>query len=108
MADIQWLACCEGIYFAMQHKFVLKELCVQCIQTKQFYTFHVLPGVADSLDVDLDDKLNQATIACQVEKHNLTWHAGTMDLIDVRRAVERLIPKTSDVFTVDYNVITLI
>ena len=72
---------------------VIKELCVMCVQTKQFYTFHICPSMLDANMVDLEDPKNKYTLELGIARHGMSWCAGTEQFCDVREYLHAMIPK---------------
>ena len=104
-AEIQWIAFCEGFRF---RKFIIKELSVMCVQTKQFYTFHICPTIADGIDVDLDNPLNKELLAQGIAKHGMSWSAGRDQFEDVKDQLHQIISTDADVFVNDNALCSLL
>jgi hypothetical protein len=104
MADLQWFVCAQGYDFALQNKYIVKELCVMCVQTQEYFTWHILPALWAEVDIDLDSDEIKTIINYHVLKHNLTWHAGTADLEQVKTYVRHLIHTCAEVYTTNGKV----
>src|SRR5271167_348502 len=74
--DLQWIFCAEGYNFV--NELVIKELCILCIQTGDYYTFHVSPDLLTPIKVDLHNPHSQALYKLQYGKHLLDWDEGEM------------------------------
>ena len=57
---------------------IIKELCILCIQTGDYYTFHVCADLLTPIKVDLHNPHNQALYKLQYAKHCLDWNEGEM------------------------------
>jgi hypothetical protein len=99
MADLQWFVCAQGYDFALQNKYILKELCVMCVQTQEYFTWHVLAPLCASVDIDLDSDEVMEIITMNVLKHNLTWHGGTTHWSDVKSIVQTLVHANAEIYT---------
>ena len=78
-----------------------------CVQTKQFYTFHICPTMLDANMVDLEDHKNKHTLELGIARHGMSWCAGTDQLCDVRDYLYAMIQKDADVFTNDKDLRSL-
>src|SRR5271156_2668365 len=76
--DMQWIFCAETYNFLSE--MVIKELCILCIQTGDYFTFHVCPDLLTPIRVDLHNSLNQALYKSQYAKHLLDWDEGEFDV----------------------------
>ena len=78
-----------------------------CIQTKQWFTFHIEPTITDSLYVDLYNPFNKAMLEKGVERHGMSWTDGTYKFNDVMVIIHEMIPKDADVFINDVDLISI-
>src|SRR5271167_2495760 len=79
--DLQWIFCAEGYNFV--DELVIKELCILCIQTGDYYTFHVCSDLLTPIKVDLHNPHNQALYKLQYAKHCLDWDEGEFEVDDM-------------------------
>jgi len=97
--DLQWVCCAES--FGIFNTFIVKELCIACIQTGEYYTFHIVPGINLWYDLNLNDPLNQEVYKLQMSKHNIDWFDGCFSLKDSFDCMEYFISKNNPIFVVD-------
>src|SRR5271154_4939764 len=97
MSDLQWLICCEG--FHLFHKLDLKELTIMCVQTKEFYTFHIKTDSVAQLDFTWPEAQDMFKI--ELARHGLDLHLGSRTVYDVMKMVTSIIHRYAEVFVSD-------
>jgi hypothetical protein len=106
MAEIQWIAMCEGFRFIP--KFVIKELSLMCIQTKQCHTFHIEPTISDYFNTNLSYDKNRQILELGLKRHGMSWSAGTHQYWDVKDILDLMIAKHVDIFVIDKDLCALL
>src|SRR5258708_31862835 len=98
MSSLQWFACAEGYRYL--HRFIIKELCIQCIQTGEYFTFHPYAGCYCDVDPHnpQDAEIIDYSIKC---RHGLKWNAGTCTQADMKEQVLKFIDRYTQVYTTD-------
>jgi hypothetical protein len=96
MDKAHWLACSQGHDFP-DEKYVLKELCAQHIQTRDFYTFHIKSGELEAKHVNLEDGMNMPSLYYSERQIKIKWNDGSMDIGQLRSQLEDIIPKTDKI-----------
>src|SRR5271156_726575 len=97
--DLQWVCCAES--FGIFNTFVIKELCIACIQTGEYYTFHIVPDINLWNDLNLSDPLNQEVYNVQLKKHNIDWFGGCFSLSKSFECMKCFVTKNNPIFVVD-------
>src|SRR5271156_5458475 len=97
--DLQWVYCAES--FGIFNTFIVKELCIACIQTGEYYTFHIVPGINLWNDLNLSDPINQEVYKLQMSKHNIDWFDRRFSLKDFFDCMNYVISKDNPIFVVD-------
>src|SRR3977135_4651038 len=93
-ARLQWIFCSEG-YF-MLDRFIMKELCILCVQTGDYMTWMIEP--TDNSWFDLKDPIIASYYYSQYQIHGLDWYAGNMLEAETQNFVEGVVYKASKLF----------
>src|SRR5271156_5005607 len=97
--DLQWICCAES--FWISNTFVVKELCIACIETGEYYTFHIIPSINLWNDLKLDDPLNQHIYNVQLSKHKIEWFGGCFQLKEAFELMSHFMSINNPIFVVD-------
>src|SRR3977135_1079416 len=96
-ARLQWIFCSEG-YF-MLDRFIMKELCILCVQTGDYMNWMIEP--TDNSWFDLKDSIIASYYYSQYQIHGLVWYADNMQEFEAQNFVNGVVSKASQIFVVD-------
>src|SRR5271167_2623491 len=97
--DLQWICCSQGYRF-LNNTFIIKELSMVCIQTSDYYTWHITSNI-NMDDVDFANPLTKATYEIQVGRHGLAWGDGNYFEHELFRRIYYILTVNNPIFVVD-------
>ena len=97
--DLQWLCCAESYFFLGDLQ--IKEICILCIQTGEYYTWHIIPSLNSDNDVNLYSPESQEIYKLQLEKHGLAWFVGNYFIHEVFDMMFKILSTNNTIFVID-------
>ena len=89
--DLQWLCCFKGYYYL--HSTIVKELCMLCVQTGEYYTCHIKPNPEDKIIHEYDAPHKREVYDIQYQRHLIDWDDGDVSLDDVKLQMSTVVNK---------------
>src|SRR5271156_2428095 len=98
-AKLQWI--CHAQSFWISNMFVVKELCFACVQTGEYYNFHITVPISLWVNLNVDDPLNQELYKVELAKHLIKWPEGCYQLKEVFQLLSIFLCVNNPIFIIN-------